>query len=132
METKTKNPKAELLLGASLDVMHQESREWLENIAFWKDEANFFADLLSTKQAEISQYGKVLRNLDKIHENLFDYLTNDIVEHEKDLSELVSGEKDGSDSEYRASHRKLKERMDLFTEDFKDFKKMVFGYAKKF
>ena len=132
METKIKNPKTELLLGAGLDVLHQESREWLENIAFWKDEANFFADLLSAKEAGISQYGKVLTNLDKIHENLFDYLSEDIAAHERDLSDLLAGEKDGSDSEYRAAHRKLKERMELFTEDFKDFKRMVFGYAKKF
>jgi len=27
---------------------------------------------------------------------------------------------------------KLGERMELFAQDFKDFKRMVFGYAKKF
>ncbi len=32
------NPKTELLLGAGLDVLHFESREWLDSIAFWKDD----------------------------------------------------------------------------------------------
>ncbi|MCK5441193.1 MAG: hypothetical protein KAJ23_04820, partial [Maribacter sp.] len=73
MNTTTSNPKAELLLGAGLDVLHQESREWQETIAFWKDETKFFANLLRKKETSASDYGKMLRNLDKIHENLFDY-----------------------------------------------------------
>ena len=132
METKIKNPKKEPLLGASLEMLHQESREWQKTIAFWKDETNFFADLLTKKQAAITEYGKVLRNLDKIHETLFDYLAEDIVEHEKNLAGMVASEKGQSDSVYREKHRKLRQRMSVFTEDFKDFKRMVFGYAKKF
>ena len=131
MNTTTSNPKAELLLGAGLDVLHQESREWQETIAFWKDETKFFANLLRKKETSASDYGKMLRNLDKIHENLFDYLADDIVDHERLLSRLEKGEKGLSDGDYREKHRGLKERIDLFTNDFKEFKKMVFGYAKK-
>ncbi|SDE43898.1 hypothetical protein SAMN05421636_10569 [Pricia antarctica] len=131
MKAKTANPKTELLLGAALDVLHQESREWKDTIDFWKDETKFFADLLSKKEATESEYGKMLKNLDKIHENLFDYLTEDIIAHEKFLSRLVKGEKGLSDGNYREQHRKLGERMALFAQDFKDFKRMVFGYAKK-
>ncbi len=131
MKAKTANPKTKLLLGAALDVLHQESREWQDTIDFWKDETKFFADLLSKKEARESEYGKMLKNLDKIHENLFDYLTEDIIAHEKFLSRLVKGEKGLSDGNYREQHRKLGERMALFAQDFKDFKRMVFGYAKK-
>ena len=131
MNTTTSNPIAELLLGAGLDVLHQESREWQETIAFWKDETKFFANLLRKKETSASDYGKMLRNLDKIHENLFDYLADDIVDHERLLSRLEKGEKGLSDGDYREKHRGLKERIDLFTNDFKEFKKMVFGYAKK-
>ena len=131
MNTTTSNPKAELLLGAGLDVLHQESREWQETIAFWKDETKFFANLLRKKETSASDYGKMLWNLDKIHENLFDYLADDIVDHERLLSRLEKGEKGLSDGYYREKHRGLKERIDLFTNDFKEFKKMVFGYAKK-
>ena len=127
----TSNPKTTLLLGAGLDVLHQESREWLETIAFWKDETKFFADLLHKKDGKESQFAKMLSNLDKVHENLFDYLADDIIDHEKLLSHLVKGEKGLSDGIYREKHRKLGERMEIFTSDFKEFKKMVFGYAKK-
>ncbi len=131
MNTKIANLKTELLLGASLEVLHQESREWLETIAFWKDETKFFADLLTKKEIKESEYGKMLKNLDKIHENLFDYLTDDIVNHEKNLARLEKGEKGLSDGNYREQHRKLNERMAIFAQDFKDFKRMVFGYVKK-
>lgn len=132
MKTKTKNPKAALLnLGAGLDVLHSESREWLETIAFWKDETKFFYNLLNNKEAKSSEYAVILKNLDKIHENLFDYLEDDIKEHERFLSRLQKNEKGLSDWDYREKHRSLGERMDLFTSDFREFKKMVFGYAKK-
>ncbi|WP_273565721.1 hypothetical protein [Maribacter halichondriae] len=131
MNSKISNPKKELLLGAGLDVLHQESSEWQETISFWKDETKFFADLLSKKEAAASEYGKMLKNLDKIHENLFDYLSDDIIDHEKFLSRLVKGEKGLSDGDYREQHRKLNEKMEVFGRDFKEFKKMVFGYAKK-
>lgn len=132
MNTAISNPKKELVLGAGLNVLHQESREWQETIAFWKDETKFFEELLAKKKATTSEYGKMLGNLDKIHQNLFDYLYDDIIAHEKYLSRLVKGEKGLSDSNYRENHRKLNERMELFAQDFKDFKRMVFGYAKKF
>ncbi len=131
MKTITSNRKTELLLGAGLDVLHQESREWQETIAFWKDETRFFADLLEKKETEASDYGKMLQNLDMVHENLFDYLANDIIDHEKLLSLLVNGEKGLSDGQYREKHRNLKNGMETFISDFREFKKMVFGYAKK-
>jgi hypothetical protein len=72
MNTTSANPKTELLLGAGLNVLHQESHEWQETLAFWKDEIRFFANLLNKKDIKESEYGKMLKNLDKIHENLFD------------------------------------------------------------
>ena len=64
MKTKTKNPKIELLLGAGLNVLHQESREWLSTVAFWKDETRFFTDLLNKREINETEYGKMLKNLD--------------------------------------------------------------------
>ena len=131
MNTTVSNPKTELLLGAGLDVLHQESREWQETIAFWKDETRFFADLLHKKENKETEYGKMLKNLDSIHEKLFDYLADDIMAHEKLLAQLEKGEKGLSDGIYRTQHRKLNGRMEVFSKEFKEFKKMVFGYVKK-
>ena len=129
--TRTTTKSALLLLGASLEMLHQESIEWLDTIAFWKDETKFFANLLKNKDSKSSEFAKMLENLNKIHENLFDYLEDDIVLHENLLSRLHKGEKGLSDWDYREKHRSLGERIDLFTNDFREFKKMVFGYVKK-
>lgn len=134
MNTTQVNPKTDLLLGAGLDVLHFESEEWLSDIAFFKDETRFFADLLKkrkTNDAAQSAYSKILGNLDEVHAELFDYLADDIVAHERLLSRLEKGEKGLSDGDYRDKHRQLKKRMESFTNDFREFKKMVFGFAKK-
>ncbi|MBU2945301.1 hypothetical protein [Zobellia uliginosa] len=133
METKSLNPKTELLLGAGLDVLHFESEEWLSNIAFYKDEAKFFADLIEktkTQDAAQTAFGKILESLDTVHTELFDYLENDIAEHERLLSRLEMGERGLSDAVYRDKHAQLKGRMEGFVNNFREFKKMVFGYIK--
>jgi hypothetical protein len=128
------SPKTASLLGAGLDILHQESREWIETVAFWKDETKFFDTLLKNKEAAaggMPEYGKMLQNLDKIHGSLYDYLMNDIMEHEKLLSRLIKGEKGLADGDYRDRHRQLGERIAIFEKDIREFKKMVFGYVKK-
>lgn len=133
MKTKTINPKTELLLGAGLNVLHFESQEWLETIAFWKDEVRFFEDLLQKKESKNNskqEFSKMLKNLDKIHKDLFEDLEDDIMDHEKLLSRTIKGEIGVSDGNYRDKHRSIKQRMKTFTSDFHSFKKIVFDYVK--
>lgn len=133
MNTKIANPKTALLLGAGLNVLHFESREWRDTIAFWKDEVRFFDDLLKKKEASEKKnptYEKMLKNLDKIHTDLFEDLEDSIIEHEKLLSRVQQKEKGISDNDYREKHRHIFLRMDTFTNDFKTFKSIVFEYIK--
>lgn len=133
MKTKTSNPKAKLLLGAGLDVLHFESQEWLDTIYFWKDEVRFFENLLK-RQKSLSDseqnYADMLKSLDKIHADLFEAIEDDILEHEKLLSRLVIGEQGLADADYREKHRILTARMDTFSSDFRSFKKVVFEFVK--
>jgi len=134
MKTIKSNIKTEFLLGAGLDVLHFESKEWLETIAFWKDEIKFF-DILLRKQVAIDkkerEFTDMLKNMDKIHSDLFDFLADDIMEHERLLARVEKGEKGLADADYRDKHRHLKLRMEVFSADFRIFKNMVFGYAKE-
>lgn len=133
MDTKTSNPKAELLLGAGLDILHFESKEWLDTINFWKDEVRFFENLLeridSLKDSE-QNYSEMFKSMDKIHTDLFEAIEDDILEHEKMLSKLIKGEKGLADADYRDKHSILTARMDTFSGDFKTFKKTVFEFVK--
>ncbi len=133
MEAKDLNPKANLLLGAGLDVLHFESREWVAKIDFWKDEVQFFEKLLKRKNSEDNlkqNYTSVLQNLDKIHGNLFQDLGESIKEHERLLASLDKKSKGLSDSIYREKHKKLTKRLIGFENDFKTFKKIVFDHVK--
>lgn len=127
------NPKEQFLLGAGLDVLHFESREWLDTIDLYKDEVRFFEDLLKKKEASKNSnpdYERMLKNLDKIHKDLFEDLEQSILEHEKLLSRIELAEKGLSDNDYREKHQKIRLRMNTFTKDFKVFKRIVFDYSK--
>ena len=133
MKTTTSNPKMQFLLGAGLDILHFESREWLDTIAFWKNEVRFFETLLKKKEASENnnpEYEKMLKNLDKIHTDLFEDIEDSIVQHEKLLSKIEQGEKGVSDTIYREKHHDIFLRMETFTREFKTFKGIVFEYAK--
>jgi hypothetical protein len=133
MDTQKLNPKIQYLLGAGLDILHFESREWLETIAFWKDEVRFFDNLLKKKEASEnnnSDYEKMLINIDKIHRDLFEDLEDSIIEHEQLLSRIEMAEKGLSDNDYREKHKHLFSRMNTFKNDFKTFKRIIFDYVK--
>ncbi|TXD84456.1 hypothetical protein ESY86_05155 [Subsaximicrobium wynnwilliamsii] len=73
----------------------------------------------------------MLKNLNKIHADLFDDLEDSILAHEKLLARIEKSEKGLSDADYRSQHQHLFLKMNTFTSDFKSFKKIVFGYVKK-
>lgn len=134
MSTKKLAASSDYLLPQSLEGLHYESRMWLETIAFWKDETRFFASMLKKQNQEVPEgadYSEMLRNLDRLHEMLYEYLSDEILEHERLLSDIEKGTEGIADITYREQHRHLREKMDVFTRDFRKFKMMVFGYAKK-
>ncbi|ADV50313.1 hypothetical protein I2486_15020 [Cellulophaga sp. E16_2] len=131
MKTVPKNPKTALLLGAGLDVLHQESKEWLEAISFWSYEAQFFKNLLEKANTNESRYQQMLQTLDDIYNQLFKFLKKDIVAHEKNLSELTELAEGLSDEAYREEHKRLGESMSLLTQDFKELKMTIFDFVKQ-
>lgn len=134
MNTKKLTSTSDYLLPQSLEGLHYESRQWLETVAFWKDETKFFAAILEKQHKEgpeTSDYSEILSNLDRLHEMLYDYLTDEIMEHERLLSTIEKGMEAVADHSYRDQHRQLMDKMSVFEKDFRKFKMMVFGYARK-
>ena len=79
MSTKRLASSTDYLLPRSLEGLHNESRMWLETIAFWKDETRFFASMLKKQNQdgpEGADYSEMLRNLDRLHEMLYEYLSD--------------------------------------------------------
>lgn len=134
MNTKKLTTSNDYLLPQSLESLHKESLQWLETIAFWKDETRFFASLLRKQEKttfEGADYSEMLSNLDRLHEMLYEYLADEIMEHERLLSKIEQGEAGVADSTYRDQHQELGKKIEVFTRDFRKFKLMVFGYARK-
>lgn len=132
MYTAIANPKTNYLLGASLDVLHQESKEWLDNIEFWLDEMKFFDKLLKNKPAGDDHRDTIkdmLEHVEGIHLDFFSQLQHDVRQHERLLAMVEKNVPGASDEEYRQTHSRLKSRMEHLDSDFKAYKKVVFKFA---
>jgi hypothetical protein len=130
---KTTNLKNAFLLGASLEILHQESKEWLDTVEFWKDETKFFEDLLHKKQPSDSDkalHAQLILSLKNVSLDLLIELEDDIKDHEKQLARLMEEGKGISDWAYRESHNQLKKRIEKVNQDFTAFKKLIFTYVK--
>ncbi|HAF79090.1 MAG TPA: hypothetical protein DCG42_17410 [Maribacter sp.] len=130
---ETTNLKNTFLLGASLNILHQESREWMDAVEFWKDETRFFENLLHKKKPldeDKALHAQLILSLKNVSLDLLDELEDDVKDHEKLLARLMKEEKGISDWEYRESHSKLKKRINKVQQDFNSFKKLVFTYVK--
>lgn len=133
MNTLISNPKTQFLLGASLDILHHESTEWLGNIAFWKDELKFFDKLLKKKnpiEENKYTYLNMLELLEKIHGDFINQLEIDVKEHENMLAKLEQNKAGQSDWDYREKHRQIKNRIEIMTNEFRSFKRVIFEYVK--
>jgi hypothetical protein len=133
MSTKNLPNTFDYLLPESLEGLHRESMEWLQTVAFWQDETRFFTTLLEgakTKNSKGMDTSEMLGDLDRLHQMLFEYLAEEIREHEHVLSRIEKGAKGIADEKYRDTHRSLKEKMTRFNSDFRAFKTLVFSYAR--
>ena len=133
MSTKNLPYTFDYLLPESLEGLHRESVEWLQTVAFWQDETRFFRSLLEGAQIAKPKGmdpSEMLRDLERLHQMLFEYLAEEIREHEHLLSRIEKGAQGIADEKYRDTHRSLKEKMTRFTADFRAFKTLVFSYAK--
>ena len=127
--------KATLLLNAGLEVLHEQSREWLSEIAFWKDEAAFFYSLMVKKtldfvpldsEKEISHIEKELISItaDDLNE-----LQKSVERHESFLTDLLEYvNKDPKN--YREEHEKITNQITAFEQRFKTLKKEVFAFVE--
>jgi hypothetical protein len=129
------SPKTVYLLEAGLEVLHEESLEWLNEITFWRDETAFFYSLIVTRIPEtLAETKKELEKIEKelisISTDELNELENKVTEHEKLLRYLVDcREEDQSD--YRQKHLELSQKIHLLEKRLKTLKKNIFGLIVK-
>ena len=123
------------LLNASLESLHVESREWIKEMDFLKDEVAFFHHLIQKKEAIKSfpaQEFQALEN-DLIHiGNEVDKMREKVSSHEQSLAELFKTTQTQKEETYRQMHRKLLLEMYDLHSLFRKFKKDVFSFVQQY
>lgn len=129
------SPKSMHLLEAGLEVLHEQSYEWLNEIAFWRDETTFFYSLIvkkTLKSVPVSAKNDIERiekELVSITSNELDDLQKAVEQHESFLKSML--ENHGQDGEtYRNTHKQLTLRFLQFEKSFKTLKKDVFALVE--
>jgi hypothetical protein len=124
------------LLDASLEILHEESREWLNEIAFWRDEATFLFNLIRKKTNELVQVKagtvseKIENELSRISAVELDKLHETVIAHERYLSKMIKDKMNDQET-YRYKHHELASEFREFDKHFKVVKKEIFDIAKR-
>lgn len=129
-------PKTVYLLEAGLEVLHAQSIEWLNEIAFWKDESAFLYALIvkkSLKSVPINSKSiiqKIEQELIAITGGELDQLQKEVEHHEVFLNDLLESTY-LPESNYRKVHEQLTTRFQQFEKRFKDLKSDVFKLVEQ-
>lgn len=128
-------PKPIYLLDVDIEMLHEQSTEWLSEIAFWRDEAAFFSSLIikkTLKSVPVSAKNRI-KNIEKelisITIDDLDKLQKSVEQHEKFLSNLLRTESHEEET-YRKKHHELAQTFVQFEKRFKALKKEVFSIVE--
>jgi len=129
-------PDSKYLLEASVESLHAESRKWLKEIDFWKDEMTFFYKLLHKKGAFAGFPDEELASIDKelirINSDKLDKTKKEVQSHEQILSDIIQSPTLVEKDRYLEAHRNLLMEIYAIAELIKDLKRTVFSFAHKY
>lgn len=135
MEILTNNG-TEYLLAASLEQLHHESKDWVKEVDFWKDEMSFFYKLLHSKTPPKSFPGKALASVDeklvRINADLLDPLTHALRTHEQSLAMMVKTTSLQDEDSYRERHKSLLAQMQDAQHLIRSLKRYVFSFMQTY
>jgi hypothetical protein len=123
------------LIEAPLEVLHEQSMEWLEEIEFWKDEIAFFYKLLGleakTNPASLKSENAKIVETQIIHISAqeLDELKTETESHEKFLSRIMDDPK-LNDQLYKNRHRIIFEKYTSLERRIKELKQKLFQLVK--
>ncbi|GAB2530866.1 hypothetical protein [Rufibacter soli] len=125
------------LLEIGISDLHQESKAWLQDIAFWGFELNFYQRLLERITQQATADDK--RHLDHFQQliiyfqgELLPQYRQGIRRHEAYLQRLVQDGLPVNDQLYREVHLKHKNQMAAFSKDFSEYKGDFFRFAERY
>ena len=130
---KNESMKKELVSAqeSPIDQLHQESSEWLSELAFWRDEVAFFYHLIKTHSKPLADLKPSIKDQETKKQLLhfststIDQLEMEVVAHEKFLDKLLLKALP-EDHLYRYRHAVLEKKFKENEVFFRALKKAVF------
>ncbi len=134
MEKLLAPSRSTFLLEAPLEVLHEESLEWLDEIEFCKDEAAFFYSLILKRAKELpllktKQAKNVESHLIYFSAERMDDMKIEISSHEKFLSRIID-RPDLDEQLYRKRHKEISQKFHEFMQEFRQMKRKIFELVK--
>lgn len=127
------NPKSEYLQDASLETLHAQSREWLNEIDFWIEEMAFFYNLIHMREPHIFFPTAGLANLERelitLTSDHLSKLKIEVESHERVLARMVKNISLDEEREYRERHQNLLTEMNNLDVGIREFKRTVFSFV---
>jgi len=120
----------------SVSKLHSESKLWLSELAFIKDEIRFLNHLLSAKYLDCLFEGlakriEILTKKMEIENKLGPILYDSIDKHELLLADLIEHNNLISNINYIEQHKRLKKETEIYIKKYKHLKKQIFEVVEK-
>jgi hypothetical protein len=129
-------PKMEYLLDASLQELHIEGVEWMNDVDFWKDEMTFFYKLLhkktSNKAFPTKELAAMEKELIRISSDKLDKIRDAVQTHERSLAKVLRTTSLQDEAGYRETHRRLLKEIYEIHVLIRKFKNDVFSFFKRY
>jgi hypothetical protein len=133
---KTKGNQLKYIELLSAEDMHDNSRKWLSELEFIKDEELFFDDLIKSYTLQLidskhfAESQKTVDKLGKFHKKT-DNLIGMVKTHERKLKIMIDGiDQPKEEDNYKEEHRWLIKNVDQFLEKYRAFKTQLFNLIK--
>lgn len=133
---KTTQTQSKYVEWLSAEQMHQDSKEWLSELLFIKDEHLFFEDLINSFTLQLIEPEKFSNNKEIIDAlNRSQKKNNLLIEaikvHENELQIMLDGINQTKDeAAYRKSHKGLIMELSEFDKYYKSLKAQIFEIIK--
>ena len=131
-----KSASSNYFLDLGLETLHEQSMEWISDIAFWRDELAFLYALevkKTLKEVPVHAKNKLAHiesELLKLSSGDIDSLYDEVVAHERFLNKLLESRKE-DEASYREKHIQITNKAADFFLRFKTLKKEIFEIVKQ-
>lgn len=133
---KTIHTKAKHTEWLSAEDMHDASKLWLSELAFFKEEQFFLEDLIQSYTLQLIEKERfeaskaIIERLSQVVKQT-EVLSNAVAKHEKGLSVMVDGVDElAKEANYKKEHRNLIELIGEFKKRYQNVKAELFDIIK--